>query len=227
MRRHTIIGERILMAAPALRPVASLVRSSHERWDGNGYPDGLGGEDIPLGARIVAVCDAFDAMITDRPYRPRDRREARRARSCAAARARSSTRAWWTRSAVRASWSRRARLRPCEAAPVGGRLVFAEHLPGLAVAPAIGSSVPPDSTSPAAAAASIAASRSGVSSPAFSSSIFSSHSAPSAAFCSSTTTEPAARDLSISAKRASPAGPEAPSGAASRGQRSGPRSWRR
>jgi two-component system, cell cycle response regulator len=71
MRRHTIIGERILLSAPALRPVARLVRSSHERWDGGGYPDGLAGEDIPLGARIVAVCDAFDAMTTDRPYRRR------------------------------------------------------------------------------------------------------------------------------------------------------------
>ncbi len=69
MRRHTIIGERILLSAPALRPVARLVRSSHERWDGSGYPDGLVGEEIPLGARIVAVCDAFDAMTTDRPYR--------------------------------------------------------------------------------------------------------------------------------------------------------------
>ena len=69
MRRHTIIGERILLSAPALRPVARLVRSSHERWDGGGYPDGLAGEEIPLGARIVAVCDAFDAMTTDRPYR--------------------------------------------------------------------------------------------------------------------------------------------------------------
>jgi HD-GYP domain-containing protein (c-di-GMP phosphodiesterase class II) len=71
MRRHTIIGERILLAAPALRSVARLVRSSHERWDGDGYPDGLAGEDIPLGARIVAVCDAFDAMTTNRPYRRR------------------------------------------------------------------------------------------------------------------------------------------------------------
>ncbi|MBN1527424.1 MAG: diguanylate cyclase [Thermoleophilaceae bacterium] len=71
MRRHTIIGERILLSAPALRPVARLVRSSHERWDGSGYPDGLRGEEIPLGARIVAVCDAFDAMTTDRPYRRR------------------------------------------------------------------------------------------------------------------------------------------------------------
>ena len=71
MRRHTIIGERILLAAPALRPVARLVRSSHERWDGGGYPDGLAGEEIPLGARVVAVCDAFDAMTTDRPHRAR------------------------------------------------------------------------------------------------------------------------------------------------------------
>jgi two-component system, cell cycle response regulator len=69
MRRHTIIGERILGSAAALRPVARIVRSSHERWDGTGYPDGLGGEDIPLGARIVAVCDAFHAMTSDRPYR--------------------------------------------------------------------------------------------------------------------------------------------------------------
>jgi two-component system, cell cycle response regulator len=69
MRRHTIIGERILLAAPALRPVARLVRASHERYDGSGYPDGLVGDQIPLGARVVAVCDAFDAMLSDRPYR--------------------------------------------------------------------------------------------------------------------------------------------------------------
>ena len=69
MRRHPLIGERILLAAPALRPVARLVRSSHERWDGGGYPDGLSGDEIPLGARVVAVCDAFDAMTTERPYR--------------------------------------------------------------------------------------------------------------------------------------------------------------
>ncbi len=69
MERHTIIGERILMAAPALESVAKLVRSSHERWDGQGYPDGLAGTGIPLGARIVSVCDAYDAMIADRPYR--------------------------------------------------------------------------------------------------------------------------------------------------------------
>jgi diguanylate cyclase (GGDEF)-like protein len=70
MRRHTLIGERIVAAAPALVPVAKLVRSSHERWDGGGYPDGLAGEDIPLGARIVSVCDAFDAIVSDRSYRP-------------------------------------------------------------------------------------------------------------------------------------------------------------
>jgi len=69
MRRHPLIGERILLAAPALRPVARLVRSSHERWDGGGYPDGLRGDAIPLGARVVAVCDAFDAMTTERAYR--------------------------------------------------------------------------------------------------------------------------------------------------------------
>ena len=69
MRRHTIIGERILLAAPALRPVARLVRSSHERYDGSGYPDGLVAEQIPLGARVVGVCDAFDAMVAERSYR--------------------------------------------------------------------------------------------------------------------------------------------------------------
>jgi HD-GYP domain-containing protein (c-di-GMP phosphodiesterase class II) len=66
--RHTIIGERILGAALALRPVACLVRSSHEHFDGNGYPDGLRGHEIPLGSRIVSVCDAYDAMTSDRPY---------------------------------------------------------------------------------------------------------------------------------------------------------------
>ena len=68
MRQHTVIGDRILGAAPAMRPVAEIVRASHERWDGDGYPDGLAGEQIPLGARIVSVCDAFHAMTTPRPY---------------------------------------------------------------------------------------------------------------------------------------------------------------
>jgi diguanylate cyclase (GGDEF)-like protein/PAS domain S-box-containing protein len=69
MRRHTLIGERIMLAAPALARAAKLVRGSHERWDGGGYPDGLTGVEIPLGARIIAVCDSFDAMTSDRPYR--------------------------------------------------------------------------------------------------------------------------------------------------------------
>jgi diguanylate cyclase (GGDEF)-like protein/putative nucleotidyltransferase with HDIG domain len=69
MRQHTILGERILNAAAALRPVARLVRSTHERWDGTGYPDGLKGSEIPHGARIVAVCDAYEAMTSDRAYR--------------------------------------------------------------------------------------------------------------------------------------------------------------
>ena len=70
VHRHPLIGERILGAAPALRPVARIVRSTHERWAGGGYPDGLAGDEIPLGARIVAVCDAYEAMVSDRPYRP-------------------------------------------------------------------------------------------------------------------------------------------------------------
>jgi diguanylate cyclase (GGDEF)-like protein len=69
IRNHTVLGERILQGAPALRPVARLVRSSHERWDGFGYPDRLCGEEIPLGARIVAVCDAYEAMTSERAYR--------------------------------------------------------------------------------------------------------------------------------------------------------------
>jgi diguanylate cyclase (GGDEF)-like protein/PAS domain S-box-containing protein len=69
MRRHTLIGERILDAAPALARAAKLVRWSHERWDGHGYPDGISGEQIPLGSRIIAVCDAYDAMTSERPYR--------------------------------------------------------------------------------------------------------------------------------------------------------------
>ncbi|HYH87979.1 MAG TPA: diguanylate cyclase [Solirubrobacteraceae bacterium] len=68
MRQHTLVGERILAAAPALTAVARLVRLSHERWDGTGYPDRLAGEDIPLGARIIAVCDTYDAMTSERAY---------------------------------------------------------------------------------------------------------------------------------------------------------------
>jgi diguanylate cyclase (GGDEF)-like protein len=69
MRTHTILGERILATAPALRREAALVRSSHERWDGQGYPDRRAGEDIPLGSRIIFACDALDAMTSPRVYR--------------------------------------------------------------------------------------------------------------------------------------------------------------
>jgi HD-GYP domain-containing protein (c-di-GMP phosphodiesterase class II) len=58
-----------VLAAPSLAHAAPIVRASHERVDGTGYPDRLRGEDIPLGARVIAVCDAFDAMVSDRPYR--------------------------------------------------------------------------------------------------------------------------------------------------------------
>ena len=66
---HTIVGQRILNASPALNGVGKIVRATHERWDGGGYPDGLRGTEIPLAARIVAVCDAYSAMTSDRPYR--------------------------------------------------------------------------------------------------------------------------------------------------------------
>jgi diguanylate cyclase (GGDEF)-like protein len=68
VRRHTLVGERILLAAPALSHVAGVVRSCHERYDGSGYPDGLAGEEIPLPSRIVFLCDAFDAMTSQRAY---------------------------------------------------------------------------------------------------------------------------------------------------------------
>jgi diguanylate cyclase (GGDEF)-like protein len=70
IRSHTVIGERIVLAAPSLAPLAPLVRSSHERFDGWGYPDGLKGDEIPIGAVIIGVCDAYDAMVADRPYSP-------------------------------------------------------------------------------------------------------------------------------------------------------------
>ncbi len=69
IHRHTEVGADILAEVPELRPVAHLVRHSHERFDGRGYPDGLAGEQIPLAARIVSTCDAYNAMTTDRSYR--------------------------------------------------------------------------------------------------------------------------------------------------------------
>jgi diguanylate cyclase (GGDEF)-like protein len=75
MRQHTLIGDRILRSVPTLAPVAEMVRASHEHFDGTGYPEGLTGEQIPLGARVIAACDAFDAMLSDRPYRAALNRE--------------------------------------------------------------------------------------------------------------------------------------------------------
>jgi hypothetical protein len=69
MRRHPALGYRILAQVPYLRPAAKIVLAHHERWDGDGYPRKLKGDDIPLGARIFAICDTYDAIISDRPYR--------------------------------------------------------------------------------------------------------------------------------------------------------------
>ena len=69
MERHPLIGEGILSPVEFLSDALPLVRAAHERWDGTGYPDGLAGEEIPLGARILFACDAYDAMTADRPYR--------------------------------------------------------------------------------------------------------------------------------------------------------------
>jgi putative nucleotidyltransferase with HDIG domain len=70
MKTHTTMGARILEQVGELHSIIPIVRSHHERWDGLGYPDGLKGDKIPRLARIVAVADAFDAMTSDRPYRP-------------------------------------------------------------------------------------------------------------------------------------------------------------
>ncbi|HEX2070160.1 MAG TPA: GAF domain-containing protein [Thermoleophilaceae bacterium] len=69
VERHTVVGESILSSVEFLEDVRPLVRHAHERWDGGGYPDGLAAEAIPLGARIVHACDAYDAMTAARPYR--------------------------------------------------------------------------------------------------------------------------------------------------------------
>ncbi len=70
MRRHAAIGGELVARIDAFAHLAPAVRASHERWDGAGYPDGLAGEQIPLAARIIAACDTYDAIVTDRPYRP-------------------------------------------------------------------------------------------------------------------------------------------------------------
>jgi HD-GYP domain-containing protein (c-di-GMP phosphodiesterase class II) len=69
MRQHPAIGERIVRPLRSVGSLLPIIRHHHENWDGSGYPDGLRGAEIPLLARIVAVCDAFDALVSDRPYR--------------------------------------------------------------------------------------------------------------------------------------------------------------
>jgi HD-GYP domain-containing protein (c-di-GMP phosphodiesterase class II) len=71
VKEHPELGEKILAPIDRLSDVRPIVRACHERWDGLGYPDGKAGTDIPLEARIVLVCDAYHAMVTDRPYRRR------------------------------------------------------------------------------------------------------------------------------------------------------------
>jgi putative two-component system response regulator len=69
MKQHVFTGEEIARPLRSAHDLLPIIRNHHERIDGTGYPDGLSGDNIPLGARIVAICDAFDAMISDRPYR--------------------------------------------------------------------------------------------------------------------------------------------------------------
>ncbi|MHB8235717.1 MAG: HD-GYP domain-containing protein, partial [Solirubrobacteraceae bacterium] len=70
MRGHAAAGGTLVASIPAFAHLAPAVRASHERWDGGGYPDGLAGERVPLAARIIAACDTYEAIVTDRPYRP-------------------------------------------------------------------------------------------------------------------------------------------------------------
>jgi putative two-component system response regulator len=70
LRQHPVIGAELMKNIPYLVEIVPIVRHHHEHWDGGGYPNGLGGEDIPLEARIVSVADSFDAMTTNRPYHP-------------------------------------------------------------------------------------------------------------------------------------------------------------
>ena len=69
VKQHTVVGALMVERVARFGKVHHLVRWSHERWDGNGYPDGLAGVAIPLGARVICACDAFDAMVSNRPYR--------------------------------------------------------------------------------------------------------------------------------------------------------------
>jgi HD domain-containing protein/GAF domain-containing protein len=79
MRSHPVKGEQLVRDTQALAHLASAVRAEHERWDGRGYPDGLAGREIPIASRVTFVCDAYDAMTSDRPYRRALTRDAARA----------------------------------------------------------------------------------------------------------------------------------------------------
>jgi len=71
IKTHPVVGERICEPLKSLQPVLKIIRHHHERWDGRGYPDGIKGDIIPYGARVIAVADSYDAMAADRPYRKR------------------------------------------------------------------------------------------------------------------------------------------------------------
>ena len=123
IHRHTVVGERILRASPAFWKVATLVRSSHENWDGTGYPDGLAGEQIPLVARIVRACDALVAMASERPYRRALPIEAalEELERCSGTRVRPDGRADPRRPRARAARGGPRRLTLARGDPVGGR----------------------------------------------------------------------------------------------------------
>ena len=125
MKTHTVEGQRMLeRVGGLLARVGVVVRASHERYDGGGYPDGLAGEAIPLAARIVSACDAYNAMTTDRSYRKALSRRASRSPSCATTPARSSTPTSSTRSC------RRRRRLSARRSPARGRATVAVPAPG-------------------------------------------------------------------------------------------------
>ena len=137
IRIHPQVGAEIISAVPFPYPVAPLILSHHERWDGKGYPHGLQGDDIPLGARVLSVVDYFDALTSDRPVPPGDAARA----GAAAARAgvgQGARSAWWScffaqlpslaakADAPEQQPSRRLTLEPTSGAGPAGRRVRAE-----------------------------------------------------------------------------------------------------
>jgi len=116
MRQHTVIGERIVRSAASLAPAAQLVRSSHERYDGEGYPDGLRGGEIEVGARIIAICDTYDAIVSDRSTASPGRTR-RRSGNCAGVPGPSSTPTSSSSSARPSTAPQRAEPPACSASP--------------------------------------------------------------------------------------------------------------